>query len=195
MTQSDKKVLIFFCDAYDELNELCTSHLSDYKINQISRILRQFLFDDKSVISAAARLAMPKRRRGKFVFKCNPYKPMLAPGLDFGSIQDGFYPGPNISFGSPIVVSRQDLGKQLLFVYKGNTYNLRQLVKYIANKEGAVHFDQTELDVTELEMREIQDFFSIGERAALTSMLKGVAHVVLEGLTDLRKNAEHTLKQ
>jgi hypothetical protein len=44
-------------------------------------------------------------------------------------------------------------------------------------------------------MREAQDFLSVGGRAALTSMLKSVGLVVLEGFADLRQNAEKALKQ
>lgn len=188
MDASDKKALTFFCNAYDELEELCEGQLSDYKINQISRVLRQFLFDSKSIISTAANIAMP--RNGRFTFTCNPYKSFRTPDLEFGSIQDGFHPEPDMPFASPIKVSRQDLGKQCLFEYKGNLFTVKQLVKYIANKEGGIHFDQTELDVTEKEMREAQDFLGVGGRAALTSMLKSIGLVVLEGLAELRKNAE-----
>jgi hypothetical protein len=193
MNIADKKALVFFCNAYDELEELSTGQLNDYKINQISRVLRQFLFDSKSIISTTACIAMPKN--GKFTFTCSPYKPLRSADLEFGSIQDGFHPEPDMPFTSPIKVSRQDLGKQLLFEYKGNPFTVKQLVKYVANKEGGVHFDQSELDVTEEVMREAQDFLGVGGRAALTSMLKSVGLVVLEGFSDLRQNAEQVLKQ
>lgn len=192
MNPTDRKTLAFFCNAYDELNELCSGQLSDYKVNQISRILRQFLFDDKSIVSAAAKLALPRRNR--FTFTCKPYIPLNEPALEFGSVQDGFHPEPDMPFTSSVSVSRDDLGKQLLFEYKGKAYSVRRLVKYIANKEGGVHFDQSGLDATEEELRELQDFFAVGGRAALTSMLKSVGLVVLDGLADLRKAAEQTMK-
>jgi hypothetical protein len=193
MDMSHKKALVFFCNAYDELEELCKSQLSDYKINQIARLLRQFLFDDTSILSTAAGLAMPQK--SKFSFVCNPYLPQSNPGLEFGSIQDGFYPEPDMPFARPIKVSRQDLGKQFLFEYKSQPYSLKQLVKYIANKEGGIHFDQTQLDIPEENMREAQNFLNVGGRAALTSMLKSVGLVVLDGLGDLRLNAEKVLAQ
>ncbi len=193
-TEDQMKAIKFFVSAYDELVLLCNNNsLDNYKVNQISRILRQFLFDQYSIVANVARIvSVSGSRRLKFI--CCPYKPRLEVGLEFGGIYDGFYPLDDAPFRQDVVtLSLNQLGSQVLIEYKGKPYTLKQLVKYIANKEGGIHFDQKNLDIDELTLKDLQDFMAVGGHAALTRTLLAVGLVLIDGLTDIASKAKENI--
>ena len=190
ISTEERKVLVFFLSAYDELVELCHDTTpSDYKINQISRILRQFIFDKNQIVAIVSKIALPKI--GQPIFNCCPYQPILVPHLEFGGIYDGFYPSKDSANVKTLRINQ--LGSVILIEYKGKPYNLKQLVKYIANKEGGVHFDQKNLDIDEEALQEIQNYFGVGGRAALTRTLVAIGNVIIDGIVEIAESTRSIL--
>ena len=104
MDVDDIKTLRFFVSVYDELTELTTdAELTDYKVNHLSRLLRQLLFDRHSIVAATAHLLHPgRKRRGRVIFKCCPYIPKMDVHLEFGGAYDGFQPQHDAPFKQTI---------------------------------------------------------------------------------------------
>jgi hypothetical protein len=190
-----RKVLTFFVGAFNELSNLCTEHnLTEYQTNQISRVLRQFLFDEKNLIQAVARVAGPPQKIGNFRFECCPLQLLRDPTLIFASKNDGFHPFSDAPFKQNITsVTLGELGKQYVIEYMGVPFTVKDVVKYIANKEGGVHFDAQSLGVDEKQLKEIQNYMWVGGRAALTSCLRAIGLVVLDGLSPLAERAHDAL--
>lgn len=184
------KAVKFFKGSYDELTQLChEKDLDDYKVNQISRILRQYLFDKHSVVPLVSRTL--GRRGGKLKFKCVPHKIIAITGVEFAGQYDGFMPDESAPFAQEVkVIPLNQIGSQILMQYNDTSINVKQLVKYIANKEGGIHFDQTDPDMNEQTFQMVQDYFNVGGRAALTRTLTAVGLVVLEGLRSIRTSVD-----
>lgn len=166
---------------------------SHYDSKRASGLLRQLLFDDKSIISEAKKAIINSQSVASIKFFCQPHEAPAHPSLVFSGSYDGFYPHPGMHRSTATEVSLDSFGRQVVIVYSGREITVKDVVKYMANKEGGVHFDKKDIRPEEELLKELNDSMLVGGTPALFLTLRSIGLVVLDGLRELENEARKAL--
>lgn len=191
---SSLRTLQHFVDLHEDLGDLSYADAHDYRLNRIAAILRQLLFDKRHIIPKVQGILENSSISVTPVFSCVPYKPVNKPGLLLGASYD--YLEPIEDFPIPQDVKTlhvQELKLVIVGEYRNQPISVKDLVKYIANKEGAVHFDQENLDVHQQFLNELQLQFRRGQNSGLSSMLPPLGRIVYSGLQELAEESKKVI--
>lgn len=191
MNIESKREILHFIGAYEELDNLVKNASTEYEINQIARIIRKFLFDKRQVLQRIRSILRDNGILLTIEFECVPYKLVNHPGLLYGSSSMAFLPIEDAPFKQEVRQCNIDeFGSQNVGEYKSYPITVKSLITYIANKEGAVHYDQQDLKMEEALLKELQVQFTIASNSALTDMLPTVGLVVLNAVEEMYNSAK-----
>ncbi|HEX7483938.1 MAG TPA: hypothetical protein VF281_02170 [Candidatus Saccharimonadales bacterium] len=181
LTLSEQHILQHFRDSYEELAEISNKNTKNYNLNKIAAILRQFLLDRNQLISDVRRILSANQLHTSTIsYPCQPYIAPQIPNLQFGGAYDGFeIPNAIPSFSSNLFLNIS-VGTVI-----DTVITVKDLVKYVANKDGAIHYDQKKLEGNDLLLQQLQYEFIVGGNSALSKMLPPVGRVVLNGLREV----------
>lgn len=113
---------------------------SEYNYIAISSLIRKLLFDKNRVLSLAE-----KKTGKKFIFYVKGDLLEEEYYRDFPALKFMFA-GVLSNYPEPRELSVDEYGKVRVLYASDKCFTIKDIVKYIANKRGGVHLDETELD-------------------------------------------------
>jgi hypothetical protein len=155
----------------------------EYEVQQLAALLRKLLLDGQPLMDAVNR---SRRMRIRFsVYDGSPYQDMvLSSGPVFYALQDAFDPEAVAVANARIAeVGRDGLLERGIVLMNGVWFSVADIVKYVANVEGAVHrgspndAKQRALAATDIRIG--------GYDSPVVRSLLAVARVVARGLEPL----------
>lgn len=172
----------------EELSRLANS-ADGYQLLQTAAILRRLLVDQSALVDKVNRTF---RLKIEFRARELPEFPADIPPPTVSSLQDGIYPELLASekalppkLRSPVrSLTRQQLLSHVVMRVHNRPYTMREIVKFVANCEGAVHHGDPR-EVAQEALREINRGLSLGNAPLVTLSLRGISLVVLTGLVPL----------
>lgn len=181
LTLSERHTLQHFRDSYEELSDISTASTKDYNLNKIATILRRLLLDQNQIISDVHKILSQKGLNTSTVsFPCAPNVPPQIPNLQLGGMYDGFEIVNAVPSYSLNLFLKVKIG-----IVNGTSISVKDLIKYVANKDGSVHYDQKMLRGDDLILQQLQHEFKVGGNSALSRMLPPIGRVVSKGLKDV----------
>ena len=190
LTLSERHTLQHFQDSYEELIEISNKNTKNYNLNKIAAILRQFLLDKNQLLTDIRNILNVNKLQTRTIsYPCQPYVAPPIPTLQFGAAYDGFEVTNAIpSFSSNLFLNIS------VGIVNGSVISVKDLIKYVANKDGAIHYDQKKLQGNDLLLQQLQHEFNVGGNSALSKMLPPVGRVVLKGLREVYEKTVELLE-
>ena len=159
------------------------SHSNDwYDMLLISGLIYKLLYDKHPLVDEinASKLQISfevNNRRGTSIDS----------SLIFWSIEDGFDPETSVpSLSKPINVNREGLYTQQVMRINGEVINVKDLIRFLRNKQGGVHHDNVALVDKDKLLKQLQTELGIGGVPGGLRLMRAIARVVVKGLTPLK---------
>lgn len=162
----------FFWDMLDDIEQRIAKP-SPYNLIKVSGLIRQLLFDEKSVL-----INIQKHFDQKFVFSVNRYslKDSVATSLNImGEHHMVAFSGDLDCMPIKKEVPAHEYGKLAVLYVNGTYFTVKDIIKYVANKRGGIHLDESKLDEEQKIMDEISRQFHLQNTEALFNQIYYIA--------------------
>lgn len=158
---------------------------ADYDILMAAPLLRELLLGDPPLIHTVNRT---RRLKIRFeVVSRSPYEDaVLADRPVFYARANAFYPKAKLPTDVVRAVSLDEFLREMVIVSQGSVITVRDLIDYIANAAGAVHFGDPRKDKRPI-LAALDQQLKLGGVETTLRCLLGVAWVVLDALDPLTK--------
>jgi hypothetical protein len=152
-----------------------------YDMLLISGLIYKLLYDTHPLVDEN------NPTKAKIFFEVNSKEPPKDPFLAFWSIEDGFDPETSVPhLAKPIKVDRQGLYARQVMIINSETINIKDLIRFLRNKQGGVHNDNISLTDKDKILKELQGRFGIMGVPAGLRLMRAISRVVAKGLIFLR---------
>lgn len=152
----------------------------EYEILMISGLLRKLILENDSLVNQ-----INKERKIKIRFLINDKNPpSFMSDLSFWSIEDGIDPD-SVPFNNVKEINIEGFLQKQVMLINGQIITVKDLIKHMANVEGAVHPGLPKTDKEKL-LKELGETFGIGGLPAGIRLLKAISRVILKGLQPLK---------
>lgn len=180
-------VLDVFCRDCDKLERAIAERDNEDAIFDVAAPLRRLLLDQ--TVHAVMRAC---GERIDLVFKVSPM-PSLPPGFRLGTptfecISDGLPADKCLPALKPCELSLEKFLRHVIMRANGREYTARDVIKFLANKEGSVHWDPN-LDPEQEILRKLNSTIRLFGVPMVTYCVRGVAKVVLHALHPPRERS------
>lgn len=123
----------------------------------------------------------------QIVFSVNDRKLPTDPTLVFYSIEDGIDPDTSVPhLTNAVRMDRNGLYQQPVMVVKGEAITVKDLIRFLRDKQGSVHADNVSLTDKDKLMKELQATLFIGGTNSGLRLMRAIARVVIKGLNPLK---------
>jgi hypothetical protein len=175
---------LLFLSTVDDLANRLAPGADEYTLLRSAGLLRQLLTDERALAPAIA-----SRHKVKLSFVVNATPPPweIVPGLppfQFWSLNDGLTPTGAAS-PRPAQVDLAGLLGTRVMVVNGHDVTVKDIIRYVAHVEGAVHAGVPKGDV-ERALAEVSSDLEVAGYSATVAAVRGIGEVVLSGLQPLR---------
>lgn len=155
-----------------------------YDMLLISSLVYKLLYDQHPLINKVAENKTIK-------FEINNRKPPGILGLTFWSVEDGIDPDTSAPrLLNRKIVTKDGLYTQIVMLVNGEIFTIKDLIKFLRNKQGAVHSDTISLNEKESILKDIQNTLTIGGVAAGLRLMRAISRIVLKALDEYNKESE-----
>lgn len=172
-----------FLSMLDEVKSLLNTK-EEYQALRIAALLRSLLVDPPLVheINRSHRVEL------RFDVESSPWLGPLHPHTIFASA--AIVPHPSSTTKK---LNFDQFLKWEVLVVGGHRYNVRELIKHVANISGGVHAGQV-TNGKALNLEILDGLVEIADLPAVVGQLRGIAHVVLTALEPLRERVSAQVK-
>lgn len=169
-----------FKKTLDDLRE--KSQSSDwYDMLLISSLIYKLLYDPHPLVDEV------NLAKQKIIFLVNQRNVPTDPSLMFWSVEDGLDPDTSVPhLTKSVEVDRAGLYSQPVMVVNGISITVKELIRFLRNKQGSVHFDGVSLSDRDKILKEIQSTLFIGGTNAGLRLMRAISRVVVKSLDQLK---------
>jgi hypothetical protein len=161
---------------------------SQYEVLMAGALLRELLVGDPPLMDTVNRSCHLRLRFD--VSRVTAYEQVvLADGPMFFARGDGLHPGAGFPGATVASLNRDQFLREMVMVIGGETITVRDIIDYVANAAGAVHFGDRTKD-KRAAIAAIDAEFKIGGLDAALHALRAVGRVAVDGLGPLVKSIE-----
>jgi hypothetical protein len=155
----------------------------DYDVLMAAPLLRELLMGDPPLLHLVNR---SRRLKVRFrVARVNAYeREVLADAPIFYERVDGLYPGSALPNSTVEALSVDKLLSEMVMIVQGNTISVRDLIDYVANVAGGVHFGDPKRDKRAI-MVALDGQWKLGGIDVSMRCLVAVGQIVTEALDRL----------
>jgi len=172
---------LLFIRTVDELSQRINSN-DAYEILQASGLIRKLFLDENPIVEVVNR-----KYKEKLEFIICDFGTFEIPGVpkpDMWNEIDSL--NPDTGLGLPVIsVSRDKFFKKQIGYYEGKFYTVKDVVKYVSNIMGGVHFDTPSNEV-EIALEKIKNFILFGDLNTPLRSLRAIGRIVLKSLNPLK---------
>lgn len=152
-----------------------------YDVLLTSGLTYKLLFDEHPLVDEI------NKEKKKIFFEVNDESPPNDPSLVFWSVEDGFDPQTSVPHLTKIIrVNRDGLYGRQIMVIESEIITVKELIRFLRNKQGGVHNDNISLTEKDKILKELQATFRIGGVAAGLRSMGAISRVVVRGLSFLK---------
>jgi len=152
-----------------------------YDMLLVAGLIYKLLYDKHPVVDAI------NTSKQEIVFNVNDRTLPSDPSLTFYSIEDGIDPETSVPHLTKIKqVDRAGLYACPVMVVNGETITVKELIRFLRNKQGSVHFDDVSLTPKDRLLKELQATLFIGGVNSGLRLMRAIARVVVKGLDPLK---------
>lgn len=158
-----------------------------YDMLLISGLLYKLLYDEHPLVDEI------NTTRIKISFEINDRQLPNDPSLSFYSIEDSFDPQTSVPhITKPITVNKDSLYARQIMIINSEVFTVKELIRFLRNKQGGVHNDNLSLTDKELLLKDIQTTLGIGGVSAGLRLMRVISRVVVRGLRPLKEHIQGT---
>lgn len=169
-----------FLKTLDDLEQKSQSQ-DWYDMLLISGLIYKLLYDEHSLVDEVNNAKM------KISFEVNDRQLPNDPSLVFYSIEDGFDPQTSAPHLIKIVtVNKDGLYARKIMIVNSEVYTVKELIRFLRNKQGGVHNDNVSLSDKDVILKDIQTTLGIGGVFAGLRLMQAISRVVVKGLQPLK---------
>ncbi|MHB8913450.1 MAG: hypothetical protein ACYC4I_00335 [Minisyncoccota bacterium] len=152
-----------------------------YDMLLISGLIYKLLYDEHPLVDEV------NITKQKVVFDVNDRDIPNDQSLVFYSIEDGFDPETSVPHLTNIIsVDKNALYARKVMVINGEIITVKELIRFLRNKQGGVHSDNMSLTDKDKVLKELQTSFSVGGVNAGFRLMRAISRVVVKGLSPLK---------
>ena len=152
-----------------------------YDMLLLAGLIYKLLYDEHPLVDEI-NISKPK-----VTFVVNDRLVPSDPSLMFYSIEDGIDPEISVPhLTKPIEVDRSGLYARPVMVVNGEVITIKDLIRFLRNKQGSVHFDDVSLTAKDKILKEIQASLFIGGVNSGLRLMRAISRVVVKGLEPLK---------
>lgn len=157
-----------------------------YDMLLMAGLVYKLLYDQHPLLQAVS--------NSQVLFDISVSNPPAMPGLVFWSVEDGIDPETCVPGLKRVEsVDKSGLYTQVILVSNGENFSVKDLIRFLRNKQGGVHVDNVTLEDREKILKEIQNTIAIGGAAAGLRLMRAISRVVVRGLTPVKNEVIDTL--
>lgn len=151
-----------------------------YDMLLISGLIYKLLYDEQPLVNEV------KNKNLKISFKINNRVIPSDPSLIFWSIEDGFDPETSVSHLTNIIeIDKEELYRRPVMIVKGEIITVKDLIKFLRNKQGGVHNDTVKLTDKDKILKDLQENFFIGGVNLGLRLMRAISRVIIKGLEQI----------
>jgi hypothetical protein len=152
-----------------------------YDMLLASSLIYKLLYDKHPLVDEV------NTTKQKLIFVLNNRAVPTDPSLVFWSVEDGFDPDTSVPhLRQSIQVDRAGLYAHGIMVVKGEIITVKDLIRFLRNKQGSVHVDNVSLTDKDKILKELQSTLFIGGINAGLRLTRAISRVVIKGLEQLK---------
>ncbi len=156
-----------------------------YDMLLISGLIYKLLYDKHPMVYEVNTSKIP------ISFEVNDMKLHTDPSLMFSSVEDAFDPQTTPPpFAKPMIVNTQVLYSREVMTIGPEILTVKDLIKFLRNKQGGVHYDNVASVDKEPVLKELQETMGIAGVTAGLRLMRAISRVVVRGLQPLKQNLQ-----
>lgn len=178
ITNMDSKSL--FLKTLEDLEEKSQSQ-DWYDMLLLSGLIHKLLYDQHPLVDAL------NTSNQQIIFSVNNRQLPKDSSLVFYSIEDGIDPDTSVPHLTKIVqMDKNGLYQQPVMVVNSEIITIKDLIRFLRNKQGSVHVDEVSLTDKDKLLKELQATLFVGGVNSGLRLMRAIARVVVKGLNPLK---------